>query len=157
MSNLSTSPNETGFNAEVGTDSGSATLFDSYGNELTVPKSSVEVMLTQGYRLAPVNLGESVSEFMKIAEQVMKSMDRFVSGVESDKSIDVSDESEAYNLSVSMATLNRLYNQVVSDAYRIYPQLENGEHVKMTDADGNETQVDPNQIDEYVKKGFKKN
>lgn len=129
-------------------------VFDSNNNKLFVHPEVAQDLLNQGYRNAPLDVRATLSEFVAIAEAAIKAVEEFIEGVISDNEINTSDESAAVTAGFAMGKLMQVYNGLMADTYKTYPVVQ-GESIKLVGEDGKETQADPNQLDDFLKKGFK--
>lgn len=154
MAGMSEVKNEVGMSAEV-TRNELVVVYDSNNNELFVRPEVAQDLLSQGYRNAPLDVRATLSDFVSFADAAVEAVEEFVNGVISDNNIDTSDVSAQATATFAMSKLFQIYKQLISDIYKTYPVVQ-GEGVKMLNEDGKETEVDGNQLDDYLAKGYTK-
>lgn len=133
---------------------GTVQLFNDEGAVLFVLEDQVSYWVDRGFRKTKFDIQGSLSELTSYMEAAMSAVNIFVEGVESDGSIDASDDGNKAAAEVAFTKVFDTWISLYADISRKYPNTQ-ATGVKLVNLDGTETEVDPSQVDFHIEKGFK--
>lgn len=129
-------------------------VFDEKGNEFFVAGDKVEGLVSQGYRLAPLDPEATAAELVAYMDAAKLAVMEFMDGVVTDRVVDPSDQSNFTNAVFAMKKVAETWQGFMSDIFKTFPIIQ-GTGVVLKDSDGNEVEVDPGQVELYKsEKGF---
>lgn len=134
---------------------GEVTLFHTSGKTIRVAADEVQFWLDQGFRQKPADLSATVGELKALFPEALDAIVRYAEGVSADGVIDPADDAAKATAEYAMRRLEKLWGQLDRDINYLYP-IKQGHGVAMTMPDGTETEVDPNDVDLYVSRGWTK-
>jgi hypothetical protein len=150
---LSAISNLTGFAGDVEKNK-LVQVFDEKGNEFFVTGDKVDNLVSQGYRLAPLDPEATAAELLAFMDSAKLAVANFMDGVIVDRVVDPSDQSNFTNAVFAMKKVAETWQGFMSDIFKTFPVIQ-GAGVILKDADGNEVEVDPGQVELYKsEKGF---
>jgi hypothetical protein len=156
MTSMQENPNDSGFSAEVNGNP-IVTLYNLNGDRVEVESVYVDTLIAAGFRRTKLDISEQKTNLLAMFDAAKAAASRFIDGVVGDGSIDPNDDANYEASQKAMSLLGEAYLQIFADLHALFP-LAQGTGVLMNgvDEDGKPAvvEVDPNQADLYIEKGF---
>jgi len=124
------------------------------GDTISVPIDTADALRKDGWLAdSPETLPDLVNEIKVLADQVGKNIEQFVSAVTSDGVIDPHDGAIYAASLKSRSLLDQKIHSLITLVHSVYP-MKQGRTASMTDEFGNAHEVDPNQVEEFLARGW---